>query len=277
MFERLRIGVPAALANPGHEGFVLRQAESPRRLLALLKDAVLEPPDLPALQLSVEPPSMVSVTGAPIGSYSFNVWAEHSTGSQEGDERSQLIQLTRRDEGVALTAPEEAAIAGYWCYLDAVGPADRPVTIHADWAAIDVFDVRAPVRISSSHGRVAVLNTSDHVDVTAEQGGSIVWSGSKGQVRLEADLGIDLKLTEPHFVGTVNASSDGGVRVLLPQGFTSSVRVQVCRDDEFRCDADVKQRFVRTTSSEHVTFTCGSGPAVLQLTSREKTVIIETY
>jgi hypothetical protein len=275
-FARKGIGLTGSLAGPAHGGLVFRQAEPRGHLFELIKNAAFEPPDLPSLQLRVDAPSLISVTGASTASYSFSAAAEHPTEPVDEDVNlPQLIQLMRDNQCVLLTAPRGLTDRGYMCYLDVVGPADKPVLIDASWAAVDVSGIVAPVRISSNHGRVSVLETCNDVYVTATQGGYIVWSGSRGIVELDADLGIDLKLTQQHYDGVVKASADGKLRVQLPRGFASSIAVQVTSDDQLRCDGDLKRQFDCAQGVGHVILSCGSGSPTLQLASRGEIVIIE--
>jgi hypothetical protein len=186
-FERERIGVPKALTDAGQGQFALGDAESRHCLSALVRDAELAAPDLSALELNVDPVSLISVTGASTAVYSFSAWAQSQSGSMNDlAQLPQLIQLTRDQQRVLFTAPEDLSARGYMCYLDVVGPADRPVSIDATWAAVDVFGVLAAVKISCGHGRVSAIDTANNVDVIATQGGHIRWSGRKGKVHLDA-------------------------------------------------------------------------------------------
>src|SRR5262249_41317992 len=160
----------------------------------------------------------VNVTGDQRDDYAVTLWAE-ATGETEEHAEAQLasMDVTKERGRFVLACPDGSNPGSCFLYWDILAPGDRPVVIHADHAAVDVFGMRASVTISSSHGRVSVLESSGATDVAVSDGGWVIWAGRGGDVRLHADLGIDLKLTAATFEGRLAATAVGSVRVLLPR------------------------------------------------------------
>lgn len=59
-------------------------------------------------------------------------------------------------------------------------PADAAIVIHASFAAVQIRDLKGPVRVAAAHARTTILNTTGRVDAI---GMVIDFAGSKGQVQ----------------------------------------------------------------------------------------------
>ncbi len=84
----------------------------------------------------------------------------------------------------------------------------------------------APVRVTATHARASILNTTGNVDA---DGGVVDFGGSKGRVTLTASMEMNLKMTATHFDGVMNAWSGGPLRMLVPKGFGTAFQVMVER------------------------------------------------
>jgi len=275
-FERSRFGVPPSETNrPDAETMV--RAATPR-VYRRLHDHETSFADLTELRLDLAPSSSVSVTGARQDRYALRLWVGASGETEDEARRvTAEIELIRSHGTFVLNTPRgpNPRCGSYDLFWDIVGPADRPVTINAAYSAIDVFGIMAPVRVCNTHGVVSVLGNSGDIDVTATDAGSITWSGRQGRVRLNAELGIDLKVTDQVYDGTLEATAAGPVRVLLPPGFRSGLVVNVGNDDRFVCRADIQSQFTRRTEVDRIVLTCGLDHPALRLTSLERTVVID--
>ena len=156
-------------------------------------------------------------------------------------------------------------------------PADSPVTFHSSYSGVEVRDMSGPVRISAGHARVTILDTTGRVDVNS---GIVDFSGDRGTVQLNANSEIDLKLTRPTFEGSLTASADRAVRVLMPPGFQTPFHVLVLKRDNFVCRADVCASVEAGRKGGWYEFSYrgsgGASPAPVNFESSDGTVVIDT-
>jgi hypothetical protein len=177
---------------------------------------------------------------------------------------------------VALRRPDGIAGLDARSELLVEAPHDAGVVVHGSYAAVEVRDLRGPVRIAATHARATVLNTSGQVDATA---GVVDFAGSRGRLTLSAEAEINLKITAPEFEGTVLAWAQQSVRLLVPAGFNTPFTAIVGSRDSFVCRADFRSKVQQSRQGELFVYTHDVGidgtRAPLHLRSEASTVVID--
>jgi hypothetical protein len=196
--------------------------------------------EAPTLLLDVQS-SLLSVTGSDSQNYEARLCAEAGAASQ--DEATALlerIRLTRAGNTLKLSSPsfnsrEEQSSA----IVRMTAPRDAPMNISGTYAALAVHDMSAPLKLTTTHARITVLETTGDVDAEVKEFGIIDFSGTRGHIRLDAPTEINLNFTGQKFDGTLSAKSDWTIRVLLPKGFASSFEADVTKNSNFICRGDI--------------------------------------
>jgi len=145
--------------------------------------------------------------------------------------------------------------------LIANAPANAPVTIHSTFGAISVHDMAGPVRVSTAHARISVLNTSGTVDA---QGYVVDFAGAKGTVSLNATAEANVKINGLQFQGTLSAYASREVRILVPRGFQGPIEAVVAQPKNLICRADFCAGMQKTKAGGSYSFKymkAGSVPA----------------
>jgi hypothetical protein len=154
-------------------------------------------------------------------------------------------------------------------------PHDRGVTVNGSYSYLEVFGIEAPVRASTTHARMKLLDVTGGVQATAHIG-IIDFAGDRGQVQLNADgeIGeINLMLTAPRFEGALEAKAEVAVRVLVPPAWESPFEAVVDQPERFVCRAGIASQVRRHDRDGRVIFTYGIGARVLRLVSHGALVI----
>lgn len=273
VFNRSRIGLPPDIPTPGRPG--LRALSAPQHTERVARQFEYSASDLAALNIDLAPMSMVSITGNEGSRYSFGLHAEAACDDPQ-QARALLERLSFTREGSTLVLRNPPSLPGVLCrsYLDVLTPADRAIVVTGTYSAVQLFGIRAPVTISTTHGKISFFETAGRVDAVANDGGWIVFEGDRGRARLNADLGIDLKLTAARFDGTLEAAANGEVRVLLPPDFLTGIEVHVRAGSQFVCRSRIRSRFRRRRAGGGRVFCYGEAPP-MRLVSRQGPVIID--
>lgn len=141
--------------------------------------------------------------------------------------------------------------------------------------AVRVRDVTGPVWVSAPRGRTTLLNTPGNVDAS---GFIVDYAGSRGAARLNADE-IDVKLTGKRFDGWLHAQGEHPVRVLLPIGFATPIRVMVKKRKDFVCRAKLCSHFQRSEKNGWYRYAYagegGKPEGQVELVSSQATVVID--
>ncbi len=252
----------------------------PAYRLTRSEELTLSRSDLPSLTVTADPSQSVAVGGSDENDWSMDYCA--TGGGQEeaeAQERLQHLSMTRFGGTVSLNAPPVIDGLHQRGFLIVDAPRDAPIVIHASYAAVDIRDMGGPVRVTATHARATILDTTGLVDAAA----SVVdFAGSRGNISLSAEAEINLKMTAKRFEGHLLAWAQGPVRVLLPFGFTTPFEVIVNRPQDFVCRADlcpkVKQDKKKDTGLYVFTYV-GDGatsPELMQLRSEQATVVINS-
>jgi hypothetical protein len=261
---------------------VLAGGHQPPYLLTRLDELHLSRADVPALTVAADPSNSVAVAGSVRPDWSLRFCAE-GEGDAESKARECLhrISMTRVGGTVSLKGPHlltgEARRGGRG-FLVVDAPADAPIVIHASYAAVQVRDLTGPVRLSATHGRATILNTTGQVDGVAL---IVDFAGSRGRATLSAESEMNLNISVSRFEGTVLAWAHRAVKVLVPPGFATPFRALVSRRENFVCRTDFSSRMTHEKKGDLHYFTyAGDNSAapetVMHLRSEEATVVIDT-
>ena len=165
-------------------------------------------------------------------------------------------------------------VAGMVTVTDA--PADAPVVVYASYSAVQVRDIVSPIRVTATHARATILNTTGRVDASAFV---VDFAGSRGTVNLSADE-INLKMTAPRFDGELLAWAQQPVRVFVPPGFIMPFQALVNRPQDFVCRADFFSKMTQKKKGGLYVFTyTGDGntaPEAFHLRSEHSTVVVDS-
>jgi hypothetical protein len=237
--------------------------------------------DVPALTVTADPANSVAVAGSDRSDWSLRFCAE-GEGEEEAEARRRLgrMSMVRTGGTVALVAAQPAGertpAGGGQLVVDA--PADATLVVHASYTAVQIRDMKGSVRVAATHARATMLNTTGQVDAIAHV---IDFAGSGGRVILSAEAEINLKLFDARFDGTLLASAQRSVRILVPPGFATPFRAVVNRREDFVCRTEFSSRVIHEKRGDlhYFTYAADSGvmpDALMHLRSEEATVVIDT-
>jgi hypothetical protein len=143
----------------------------------------------------------------------------------------------------------------------------RSLDLESEHAAIEVRGVQAPVRISTAHGSVFILDSGGPVDVEARDDGSILWSGVRGGVTLEADVGLCLRLPGPTFDGHVIGKARGAAVLFVPEAFKGAISVDIAASRGARIHALRRPPLREWASGTRRRLKLGAGSQAASVTS----------
>ena len=202
----------------------------------------------------------------------------HGEGNTESEALGQLQQVSmeRIGDTVSLNNSHTSRTRLTLNTLLVDAPAAAPIVVHASFAAVQVYGMTAPVRVTASHARAAILDTAGKVDVS---GFVVDFAGSEGTVNLNSEREINLKLRAPRFNGSLMAWAQGPVRVLVPPSFQTPFQAIVNRPQDFVCRADICSKVTLEKQNSLSVFTYsgdGSAPrSALHFRSELETLVID--
>jgi hypothetical protein len=233
--------------------------------------------EVPALTITADPSNFVEVTGAKRDDWSLRFCAQ-GEGDSEGEAREHLqsISMSRLGSAVSLNSSGLGHTVGARGNLLIEAPVDAPLVIHASFAAVEVRDMAGPVRVTATHARAKILDTTGKVDAT----GSVVdFAGSGGTVNLSAEAEVNLKLNTVRFDGSLAAWAQRSVRVLVPPASQTPFQAFVNRPKDFVCRTDFCPKVKREVRGGVYVFTyAGDGstpPEQVHLRSEHAAVVID--
>jgi hypothetical protein len=283
LFERRPFRFECADRRPGQArtsepGVRLRSSNEAPFLLTRAEELTLSLGDAPALAITADPSNSLAIGGSDRSDW-FVRFCARAEGNSEAEARGSMdqVSMTRLGAVVSLKSPilgENPRTSGS-LVLDA--PADAPVVIHASYAAVEIRDMTGPVRVTATHGRARILNTTGRVDAAAFV---VDFAGSRGRVSLSAEAEINLKMTALRFEGTLLAWAQRPLRMLVPPGFVTPFKALVNRRQDFVCRADFCSKVKQERKNGLYVFTyTGDGsaaPELVHLRSEYATVVIDT-
>jgi hypothetical protein len=247
-------------------------------LLTHSEELTLSPRDVPALTITADPFYSISIGGTGRSDW-FIRFCGQGEGNSEAEARGHLdqVSMTLLGTTVSLKSPilgDKPQSRGLFV-LDA--PADAPIVIHGSYADVEIRDMTSPVRVTATHARARILDTTGQVDATAFV---IDFAGSRGRVNLSAEAEINLKMTASRFEGTLLAWAQRPLRMLVPRGFVTPFQALVNRPQDFVCRADFCSKVQKEKKNGLYVFTYrgdgGAAPELVHLRSEQATVVIDT-
>jgi len=232
--------------------------------------------EMPALAIDAGNQTDVSIIGSEADLYKVRFCAQ-AGGSDQNDARVSLDKIALNHTGrlLEVRTPQYSRERPVNAWLRIEASRRRAVTVKGTYSYMEVFGIDAPVHISTTHARIKLLDVSGEVEA-ASSVGIIDFAGDRGQIQLQADgeIGeINLKPTAARFRGTLDASAEVAIRVLLPPGFESPFEAIVDRPELFVCRAALAPQVRRHSRGGAVVFSYGSGDPVLRLRSHGALVI----
>jgi hypothetical protein len=233
--------------------------------------------EVPSLTLTADESSVIHIAATHGDSWSLDFCA-HGEGNTEPEALAQLQQVSmeRLGDTVSLnnSAATDARLISSALLVDA--PAAAPIVVHASFTAVEVYDMTAPVRVTATHARATILDTTGKVDAAAFV---VDFAGSAGTVKLSSEQGINLKLRAPRFQGSLMAWAQGPVSVLVPPSFQTPFQAIVNRPRDFVCRADICSNLTLKKQGSLCIFTySGDGrtpPSALHFRSELQTLVID--
>jgi len=232
------------------------------------------PAELPVFTMHLER-SIFEVTGDNSNNYSVQLCAEAGANS-ENDAQALMkkIKLTRDGKMFALSMPQYEPDKSSLAFAQLQAPPETLITVNGEYSAIRVIGMDAAIKLSTTHARITLLDTTGDVRANAESG-VIDFSGQRGSVHLEADWDINLNFTAQHFDGSLDAMAAQPIRVLLPRGFESAFEAIVQYKSDFVCRADICDRVKVHKKDGKFVFAYGSANPSLHFTSRVGPVLVD--
>jgi hypothetical protein len=276
LFARTHTPTPCESQAQTGTRLVVRSPNRPAHSVLRAEQLSLSRAEVPALSMRVGP-AQLEVTGETTDNYSVQLCAEAGAASEK-DAQALLeqVRLSRADKMVLLTGTQATAEWPSSAYVQVQAPQDAPIAIDGEYAAIRVMGMRAPVKLSTTHARITLIDTTGDVDAKAAEFGVIDFSGERGHVRLDSAWEINLNFTGERFEGSLDAKAAQPVRVLLPPGFASSFEATVRRKTDFACRADLCDRVSVHKKDGKFVFTYGSGEPALHFTSENGLVLVDS-
>jgi len=280
LFQRRPFGsecadrTPGQRMEPGVRMELGRQAPYKRTRPETL---TLSRADIPALTITADPSNFVRVTGTTRNNWSLSFCAQAEGNSEsEAHERLQELSMSRVGSTVSLNSAGLSQQVVTRGLLTVDAPADAPIVVHASFAPVEVRDMTGPVRVTATHGRATILDTTGKVDAA---GFVVDFAGSKGTVILSSETEINMKLNATRFEGTLTAWAQRPVRVLVPQASQTPFQAFVNRPQDFICRADFCTKVKQEKKAGIYVFTyVGDGsapPELVHLRSEQATVVID--
>ncbi len=241
LFERRPFRFDCADRMPGRGGINepgarLGMGSEAPFLLTHSEEVTLTPREVPALTITADPSHSISIGGTGRSDWSIRFCAQ-GEGNTEAEARGRLDQVSMTLLGTTVSLkgpiPREKPQSRGSFVLDA--PAEAPIVIHASYAPVEIRDMTGPVRVTATHARARILDTTGQVDAAAF---AVDFAGSQGRINLSAEAGINLKMTAPRFEGTLLAWAQRPLRMLVPPGFKTPFQALVNRPQDFVCRAD---------------------------------------
>ena len=252
LFERRPLRLwPAVAPQPGEA--VLVVGNQPAHCVTRHEERVIARDDAAILTVTSDPNNSIAVVVSDGLDWKLSFWAEGGGQKEsQADQRLQSCLFSVTGTTVSLSRPDGIDGLDARSELLVEAPHDAGVVIHGSYAAVEVRDLRGPVRIAATHARATILNTSGQVDATA---GVVDFAGSRGRITLSAEAEINLKITAPEFDGAVIAWAQQSVRMLVPEGFSTPFKAIVGSRDDFVCRADFRSRVKQNRQGELYVYT----------------------
>lgn len=276
LFER-RVWQSDCVENKG-TSFIIAGRQAPSRRTRL--DELMIPRNqVPALTIGPDLYSSVRVEGSARDGWRVQFCAV-GEGRDEAEASQHLKQTSISRTGGMLFTQNSVPFDPQWYgrgSLSVEGPADAPIVVDAPYSFVEVRDMAGPLRVSASHARASILDTTGRVESSAMV---VDFAARRGRVTLSAEAEINLKIKAQRFDGSLLAWAQRSVKVLVPPGFNTSFEAMVNKPEDFICRSDFCAKVKKEKKDNLYVFSfAGDGDAkrpTLQLRSEQATIVIDT-
>jgi hypothetical protein len=187
---------------------------------------------------------------------------------------SALEQVRAGVSGGTLTATGPAS-DGWVVYFIVQAPTRASIDLEASNGPIHIARVAGTTTARAQNGPIRLLDVSGRVSARTENG-PIAFDGGSGTIDLEARNGpVAVRLAGSKWAdGSLTASAQNGpVKLDVPRGFASGVRVRSSQHSPWRCQGCDDGRRTWDDSSRSVEF--GSGPVAVTLSTVNGPVAVD--
>ena len=170
--------------------------------------------EVPSLTLTADESNSINIAASQRDSW-FLDFCAIGEGNTQSEAQAQLQQVSMERIGatVLLNNLDTTGTRSTSNAMLVAAPAAAPIVVYASFSAVQVYDMKAPVRVTATHARATILDTMGKVNAA---GFVVDFAGSQGTVRLSSETEINLKLRARRFEGSLMAWAQGPVRVLVP-------------------------------------------------------------
>jgi hypothetical protein len=164
---------------------------------------------------------------------------------------------------------------GWVVYFIVDAPARADVELEASNGPIHVAQITGTTTARTRNGPLKLVDVSGRVSARTENG-PIAFEGGSGTIELQAQNGpLDVRLSGGKWAdGSLTATAENGpVRLEVPRGFASGVRVRSSQHSPWKCRGCGDERRTWDDSSRSVEL--GSGPVAVTLSTRNGPVAVD--
>ena len=187
---------------------------------------------------------------------------------------SALAQVKATVDGGTLTATGPGS-EGWVVYFIVHAPTKADLDLNASNGPIQVSHVAGSTTAVAQNGPIKLLDVNGRVSARA-QNGPIAYEGGSGTVDIDVQNGpLSVRLAGDRWAdGTLTAKAQNGpVKLQVPHGFASGVRVLSSQHSPWRCNGCDEGRRTWDDSGRSVEF--GSGPTAVTLSTVNGPVAVD--
>jgi hypothetical protein len=191
-------------AGPGHRLIrVYVSNQPPLCWVSRSEELILSRCEVPSLTITADPNQSVALSGGDRTNWCLRYRAASGGKSDlQAREHLQRLSIARLGCTVSLKAPPLTDGLQQSASLVVDAPADAPVVVHGSFSCVSIQDMAGPVRVTATHARATILDTTGQVDATAFV---MDFAGSRGRVSLTAEAEINLQMRAVRFEGDLLA------------------------------------------------------------------------
>jgi hypothetical protein len=187
---------------------------------------------------------------------------------------SALAQVKATVDGGTLTATGPGS-DGWVVYFIVHAPTKADLDLNANNGPIQVSHVGGSTTVVAHNGPIKLLDVNGRVSARA-QNGPIAYEGGSGTVDIDVQNGpLSVRLAGDKWAdGTLTAKAQNGpVKLQVPHGFASGVRVSSSQHSPWRCNGCGDGR--RTWDDSGRSVELGSGPVAVTLSTVNGPVAVD--
>jgi hypothetical protein len=226
----------------------------------------------PALQMHLDESGGIAVSGWDKEDYQV-IACKMAAASTHDEANEHLKQIDVSFDGgtLALSGPKD----DWTVYFLVKAPKNAVLDLEAKNSPIDLRDVQGKITAHSENGPIALAGCRGDIQVDAENGPVTMKAGG-GKQRLAVKNGpLEVKLEGKRWDGdSLEANArNGPVRVDIPDGYESGVRLDVSQNSPLLCRSC--EGDMRTTADGARTLEFGKSPAQVRISAQNGPVDVK--